>query len=119
MSVSTTGFVLTEKKDVFEVLSTIRDALTEDYSVFPRIECEPKGRYFNFSFKLNNESRMLMVHFDCDCDYSEYLGSKIIWSLNYWGLAEEIILSICKAMKRFGQVYYEANGYDGKIVEVK
>ena len=119
MSVSTTGFVLTEKKDVFEVLSTIRDALTEDYSVFPRIECELKGRYFNFSFKLNNESRMLMVHFDCDCYYSEYPGSKIIWSLSYWGLAEEIILSICKAMKRFGQVYYEANDCDGKIVEVK
>lgn len=119
MSVSTTGFVLTEKKDVFEVLSTIKDALTKDYSVFPRIEYEPNGRYFNFFFKINNESRMLMVHFDCDRDYSEYSGSKIIWTLNYWGLAEEIVLSICKAMKRFGQVYYEANDCDGKIVEVK
>ena len=60
----------------------------------------------------------MTVHFDCDSDYSEYGDSKIIWSVNYWGLAEEIILAICKEMKQFGQVFYEANDCDGEIVEV-
>ena len=61
---------------------------------------------------------MLMIHFDCDSDYKEYGGSKIIGGVNYWGMSEEIVLGICNEMKQFGQVFYEANDFDGKVVEV-
>lgn len=132
MGISTTGFVLTENKDVFAVLSTIEDTLIElvkKYSTgevifldktnkFPRIGCSPSMEYFTFDFKVNNEDRMMFVHFGCDCDYKEYGGSKIIWNVNYWGMAEEIILTVCKAMKQYGGVFYEANDCDGEVVEV-
>lgn len=133
MGILTTGFVLTEKKDVFTILSTIEATLielvrkyaTKDTSIFrdstsrlPEIECNPKSRYFRICFKVNNEDRMLTVHFGCDCDYKEYGDSKIIWSVTNWGLAEEIILSICKEMKQFGKVYYEARDCDDSIVEI-
>lgn len=97
MGISTTGFVLTEKKDVFEVLRTIETALTElvrkyskDSFLFrdktsgvPEIKCAPITRSFYIDFKVNDEERMLSVHFDCDGDYKEYGGSKIIWSVNW------------------------------------
>jgi hypothetical protein len=132
MGISTNGFVLTENKDVFAVLTTIEDTLTElvrkyakDQFIFrdatselPTIDLSPRMKYFTVSFKVNSEYRMLSVHFGCDCDYSEYGGSKIIWSVNWWGMAEEIILAVCKAMKQYGRVFYEANDYDGEIVEV-
>lgn len=83
MGVSTTGFVLTEKKDVFAVLCTIEDTLIElvkKYSTgevifrdktssFPRVVCSPTYRAFYIHFKVNGENRMLSVHFDCDCEY--------------------------------------------------
>lgn len=131
MGISTTGFVLTENKDVFEILTTIEDTLKElirkysdgghifrDTSSFPVIECSPRMGYFTLCFKVNNEDRMLSVHFDCDSDYSEYGDSKIIWSVNWWGMAEEIILSICEVMKQYGKVFYEANDFDGDTIEV-
>src|SRR4028118_417676 len=120
MGISTTGFVLTENKDVFAILRIIENILVDivrkysagvdiwrdDTSKLPRIECHPDGEFFTVLFKVNNESRILYIHFDCDSDYSEYGDSKIIWNLNYWGMAEEIILSICKAMKQYGRVFY-------------
>ena len=131
MSISTNGFVLTEKKDVFSVLSIIESTLIElikkyskgnfrqdTTSKLPTIECKPDLGFFNIYFTVKNESRILTVHFGCDSDYSEYGNSKIIWSVNYWGLAEEIILAICKEMKQFGQVFYEANDCNGEVVEV-
>jgi hypothetical protein len=84
MGISTTGFVLTKNKDVFAVLTTIEDTLAElinkyakdsiwldDDCKLPIIECCARGRYFAIKFKIKNENRMLMVHFDCDCDYKE------------------------------------------------
>jgi len=122
---------LTEKKDIFAVLSTMEETLTElvkKYSTgemifldktssFPDIKCNPIFRSFHIYFKVNNESRILGVSFDSS-DYKEYGDSKIIWSVNYWGMAEEIILTICKAMKQYGQVFYEANDCNGEVVEV-
>jgi hypothetical protein len=132
MGISTTGFVLTENKDVFEVLNIIENTLielvrkyTKEFPIFrdktsklPVIECSPAFGHFRIFFKINDEDRMLVVHFDCDGDYKEYGDSKIIWSVNYWGLAEEIVLGICEAMKQYGKVFYEANDCDGDIVEV-
>lgn len=132
MVISTSGFVLTENKDIFEVLTTIENTLIDlikkyakefpifkdTTSDFPTIECCPGSRYFTIRFKVNDESRMLMVHFNCDCDYSEYGSSKIIWSVNYWGLDEEIVLGICQVMKQYGRVFYKATDFDGNIVEV-
>lgn len=133
MGVYTNGFVLTEKKDIFAVLNTIEKTLislvrkySQDVPIFrdstsklPRVECSPQSQFFNIYFKVNNEARILTVHFDCDCDYKEYGGSKIIWGVNNWGMSEEIILSICEVMKPFGKVFYEANDCDGEVVEVK
>ena len=132
MGISTTGFVLTEKKDVFAVLETVETALInlirkyannqvtfrEDTRGFPRIEFNPNLRYVTIYFEINGEGRMLGIHFDCDCDYNEYGKEKIIWSINWWGMAEEIILTVCKAMTRYGKVFYEANDYDGEVVEI-
>jgi hypothetical protein len=132
MGISTTGFVLTENKDVFAVLSTIEITLTElirkyakDQFIFrdstsklPELEYVPRTKSFYICFKVNNENRMLSVHFDCDSDYSEYGDSKIIWSVNYWGMAEEIMLGICKAMKQYGKVFYKADDFDGSFIEV-
>ena len=96
MGISTSGFVLIEKKDVFAVLSTIEDTLIElvkKYSTgefifqdktskLPNIECRPVSRAFYIHFKVKDESRMLGVYLDCDCDYKEYgdsfEGAKII-----------------------------------------
>lgn len=33
-------------------------------------------------------------------------------------MAEETILTVCKAMKQYGRVFYEANDCSGEIVEV-
>lgn len=132
MGISTNGFILTENKDVFAVLSTIEDTLIElvkKYSTgemifldktssFPRIQCSPRMEYFVIYFKVNNEDRRMFVHFGCDCDYKEYESPVISWNVNYWGMAEEIILTVCKAMKQCGQVFYEANDCDGEVVEV-
>lgn len=132
MGISTKRFVLTEKKDVFAILSTMEDTLTElvrkyakdpvifldKTSSFPRIECSPKMEFFTINFKVNNEDRMMFVHFDCDYDYEEYGSPVIIWSVNWWGMAEEIVLTVCKAMKQYGRVFYEANDCDGEVVEV-
>jgi len=133
MSVSTTGFVLTENKNIFAVLTTIESTLIEiikEYSTtgdaiwkdttskLPEIECNPRGEFFTIRFKVKDESRMLMVHFGCDSDYGEYGDSKIIWSVNYWGMAEEIILGICKAMKQYGRVFHQENDFDGSFIEV-
>lgn len=132
MGISTKGYVLTENKDIFAVLSTIEDTLIElvkKYSTgemifldktssFPRIECCPRMEYFVIYFRVNNEDRMMFVHFGCDCDYEEYESPVISWSVNYWGMAEEIILGICKAMKQYGKVFYEANDCDSEVVEV-
>jgi len=132
MGISTTGFVLTENKDVFAVLTTIEDTLIElvkKYSTgeiifldktsrFPKIVCSPRSISFHIHFKVNDENRILGVYFDCDCDYKEYGDSKIIWNVTKWGMAEEIILAVCKAMKQYGQVFYEANDCDGEVVEV-
>jgi hypothetical protein len=105
MSVSTTGFVLTEKKDVFEVLEVIDSTLIElvkKYSKqlfihkdctskLPTIECRPITKCFSIYFRINDEGRILTVHFDCDCYYKEYGDSKIIWSVNNWGYGVPIL----------------------------
>ena len=100
MGISTTGFVLTETKNVFSVLEIIESTLIElikkyaikdipifrdTMSKFPRIECTPGFGFFNIYFKINNESRILTVHFDCDSDYSEYGCSKIYGELTIGG----------------------------------
>ena len=84
MGISTNGFVLTENKDIFAVLTTMEDTLTElvrkyaketiwlnDICKLPVVECCSRGRYFAIKFKIKNENRMLMVHFDYDGEVVE------------------------------------------------
>jgi len=65
MGVSTTGFVLTEKKDVFSVLSVIESTLIDlvkkyssgdfiwldETSKFPEIDCNSNSKYFVVNYK--------------------------------------------------------------------
>lgn len=124
MSISTTGFVVTKDKDVFKIMEVIDDALTElvkkyakdvvfrdRASSFPHTKIDAQAKLLASYFRINNENRILHINFDCNCDYSEYGDSKIIWSLSHWGMAEEIILAVCSAIKELniGDVYYRAN----------
>lgn len=131
MTVCTNGFVLTENKNVFQLMGTIEETLItlvkqyskdiifrDTTSKFPRIECRPTTEACSIYFKVNDENRILTVNFGCDCDYSEYGDSKIIWSINCWGLADEIVLSVCEAMKEYGRVFYVANDAEDNAVEV-
>lgn len=84
MSVSTTGFVLTVIENT--LIDLVRKYATKDTPIFrdstsklPRIECNLQSQFFNIYFTVKNESRILIVHFGCDCDYKEYGESKIIW----------------------------------------
>lgn len=109
MGVSTTGFVATNIKDVFFVgkaVDTVLKNLIKVYrqgnfrdenNKFPIIELDSTGEYLVYRFVYRGEHRKLMVFFNCDRDCSEaYVGNKIIWSLEHWGSAEEIVLAICK-----------------------
>lgn len=123
MSISTTGFVLTDEKPVWPVMTTIEKTIIElvkkygngkpifrdSTSRFPDTTMHPDVQMCRMQFKVGEEDRMLHVHFNCDLDYSEYGDKKIIWSVSYWGMAEEIVLAICEAMKPYGRVFYQAN----------
>lgn len=123
MSISTTGFVLTNDKPVWAVMTTIEQTINQlvrkygsgqpifqdSTNRFADTNMNPSCKSCWVNFIVGGEARILSVHFDCDCDYSEYGDKKIIWSLTQWGMAEEIIWSICEAMKPYGKVFYRAN----------
>lgn len=72
-------------------------------------------RSFNMNFKVNGEQRRLFCTHTCSCDYSEtYKGDKIIFSIGYWGMSDEIMKIVGEACKPFGDVYYDFNDSDDK-----
>jgi len=57
--------------------------------------------------------RTLKVFPDCSCDYSDtYEGEKIIFSIGCWGMYEEVMQVVAKAVSSFGEVYYDHNDCD-------
>ena len=80
------------------------DGVHSDFS-FPDI--------ISTNFKVDDEDRSLKIFPDCSCDYSEtYEGDKIIFSLGCWGMYNEIMMVVAKAVAPFGDVYYDFNDCD-------
>lgn len=81
---------------------------------------------FRLMFNVFEESRMLWVNSDCDCDYHEVgeefntdtTGTKIICSLGHWGYHKEIMQVVVDTLKEFGDTYYIENDCSGDWVKV-
>lgn len=70
---------------------------------------------FNMDFTVNGEVRSLFCTHTCSSDYKDtYEGDKIIFSIGYWGLSDEIMKIVAEACKSFGDVYYDFNDCDDK-----
>lgn len=111
MSCTSVGFVLTDEKPVFEILSAIRDGLNE-FGII-RID-DPIVHWFadfiTINFNYCDEYRNMSVFFDCDNDYSDSaLGNKVIFSMGTNGHGPEIIRELCLDLSQFGRVFYTPN----------
>jgi hypothetical protein len=124
MGIATTGFILTRNKNVFDVMDKVERCLfdlvkkhstkgalifMDTKSSFPTMTLRPSGRSVTVRFTVGGENRDLSVFFDFDSDYSEYGDSKIIWRVNTWGRAEEIVHAIGFALQDGDGFYYCAN----------
>lgn len=71
-------------------------------------------RSYTFHFGCGDKfERMLWMHVDCNYDYSDtYEGDKIIFSIGCWGMYDEIMKVVAKAVAPFGDVYYDFNDCD-------
>ena len=59
------------------------------------------------------ESRALKVFPDCGNDVPDiYDGDVILFSIGCWGLSDEIMMVIAKALANHGDVYYDHNDCD-------
>ncbi len=111
MGCTSVGFILTDKKPVFDILSVIRESL-KDFGI-KRID-DPRLRWFaefvTIDFSYSDEMRSLSVFFDCDNDYSESaIGDKVIFSLGAGGVGPEIIRQLCIDLSQFGRAFYTPN----------
>lgn len=58
-------------------------------------------------------TRNLFMFPTCSSDYNDvYDGYKVIFSIGFWGSAEEIMSVVSKALKPYGDVYYDFNDCD-------
>ena len=140
MSVDAKLFVTCGKEKLFDVLSVVTDALniwqrnlldnhiaTTEYMNRLHFlhndgsDSWTNGVHSDFSFpdvistnfKVDDEDRRLKIFPDCSCDYSDtYEGDKIIFSLGCWGMYNEIMMVVAKAVAPFGDVYYDFNDCD-------
>lgn len=63
----------------------------------------------------NGDSTHRTLHMfpTCSSDYSDVQDDyKVIFSIGYWGSSEEIMMVVAKAIKEFGDVYYDFNDCD-------
>ena len=69
---------------------------------------------FVISFGNGDESRRNLFMFPtCSSDYSDVCeGYKVIFSIGYWGSAEEIMSVVSEALKPYGDVYCDFNDCD-------
>ena len=136
MATSTVGFVTIKDKDkdFFAVTTAISKVIQDNFSITePRMVLHPEIQYVEILFSIKDfdfknlpiykmpiiEKRKLSLHFDCNYDYSDISKSnKITWSVGSWGLSQEIIKTICKAMTGFGTVYYIPQDTDDDNYEI-
>ncbi len=78
-----------------------------------KVEVSLFSMYTLFFQCRDHSMRMLRMHTDCSCDYSDtYDGDKIIFSLGCWGKSDEIMQVVAKSVAPFGDVYYDHNDCD-------
>ena len=70
---------------------------------------------FVIGFGNGDESRRSLFMFPtCSTGYSDVCeGYKVIFSIGYWGSAEEVMNVVADALKHYGDVYYDYNDCDG------
>jgi hypothetical protein len=74
---------------------------------------------FNLIFRINGETRNLRVTHTCSNDAKDvYDGDKIIFSLNCWGMCEEIMMAVNESVKGFGDVYYEYSDAEDNYIKL-
>lgn len=111
MGCASVGFILTDKKPVFDILSTIRSSLKNfgANKIKDARICFPE-EYVTIDFSYQHDERMLSVYFDCDSDYSDTVyGDKVIFSLAAISDGPDIIRELCIDLSQFGRVFYTPN----------
>jgi hypothetical protein len=122
MGIDSNLVVMTDSKDVFEILKDIETSISHLLKKWKRgdgpipfiTNSINSNGLVVMNFKLNNdESRSLYINFYCDSDYceieSELIGKKIILSLGCWGKNEEILQVIGLSLFKYGKVYLRLN----------
>ena len=122
MGVSAKCLCQTDNKNVFEVAGVIEKALrslTKKYKdPSKRADSQNKigvqemsatSQMLMFNFTVQGEERLLHVHFSCDCDSPEFGDKKLICSLGAWGLSDEIITTVAKALQVYGDTHVMYN----------
>lgn len=142
MGVNATLFVATKKENILDVMPKVIETLNtyirkeldeywkkegfenrthfifsqEDNKVFTNgirevITSDFRSCWVNFT--IHGENRRVFVTHNCSTDYKDIFdGEKIIFSLGYWGLSDEIMKVIAEPLKEFGDVYYDFNDCD-------
>ena len=111
MSVDTKGCVVTDNKDVFEIIHKIS-------ANFPgsKLHMDTTFRAVMIVFNFNREDRTMRVSFDCDCDlenHPEIEGTSCVWlSLGHWGSSEEVMLLALNSLSSIGDTYIDVNDCD-------
>ncbi len=109
MGVSVVGLVFTEDKDLWITYYALDRLLTSVINehrkdVFDKVNQLPifkitSNHYVRCYFTLKGEQRILSIFFACDNDYAEYYpGSKIVLSFGDWGMAEELMVKMTRAV---------------------
>ena len=124
MGVGTQGFTLTDNKDVFDICTTIDDALKslprtkDDKPVWPDWRMMPGLHHARAEFEVNGEGRILWVFFRHD-SVTEPEGPKVIYNLGCWGSSELIVTTVCRAMLKYGRTFYQySDCSDDEPVEI-
>lgn len=132
MSVDTKGCLIVENKNVFQIIhtamNTISELIRKENNGVPRwmVSSEeygwPKTSVWEFSesaaieFRYKGEDRQLNMHFDCDSDlknHEEIIGNSCVWlSLGNWGSSVFLMKSILENLKEFGDVWIDENDCD-------
>ena len=125
MGCDTKGFIVTDNKDIWEVVAKIRKFLATRFSkkkstyvnqiasVGADYRLSDFSKFITVNFRDSEDDRTLFVFFDCDSDYASVKsGPKIIFNLGCWGKSDELILGILAQFD--GEKYYRYNDYDDK-----
>lgn len=117
MTVETRGLVATDSRDIFAICKAIEYGL-RDYGV-KSIDWSfnPGSEYAVAIFVDPNQGelpgaakgRKLMVHFLAESDSVEGVDRAIVWTLNLWGNAHDLIKAAGKHLPQFGNVYFLAD----------